>query len=271
MTIMKNGFLLVIASLILLTTTQCKQPEVEKGNGKWILVWEDDFKGKSIDESKWAKIPRGTSDWNNYMSDYDGLYEVKDGNLILRGIKNDVLPNDTAPYLTGGVYTKDKKSFGVGRLEIRAKLNPATGAWPAFWMLPNEAKWPSGGEIDILERLSHDNFIYQTVHSDYTQNPDSQNNPPASTSIGMKPNKYNTYTLEKYPDSLVFYVNDTKTKNYPRIDTEVKGQFPFVDEEFYLLLDMQLGGSWVGAVKPEELPVGIEIDWVRFYELNENF
>ena len=28
---------------------------------------------------------------------------------------------------------------------------------------------------------------------------------------------------------------------------------------------MQLGGSWVGPVHPEELPVEMEIDWVRFY------
>jgi hypothetical protein len=29
---------------------------------------------------------------------------------------------------------------------------------------------------------------------------------------------------------------------------------------------MQLGGSWVGAVDPEDLPVEMEIDWVRFYQ-----
>ena len=28
---------------------------------------------------------------------------------------------------------------------------------------------------------------------------------------------------------------------------------------------MQLGGSWVGGVDPQDLPVEMEIDWVRFY------
>lgn len=269
---MKNVFLLLIAPVFLIITlSQCKQAETEKGGGKWKLVWEDDFKGKTIDDSKWSKIPRGGSDWNNYMSDYDALYEVKDGELILRGIQNTALENDTAPFLTGGVFTKDKQTFGFGRLEIRAKLNPAKGAWPAFWMLPAKSKWPSGGEIDIMERLSHDKFIYQTVHSEYTYNLGIKDNPPASTVVGMKPDNYNVYAIEKYPDSLVFYLNDIKTKNYPRIETEHEGQFPFADEEFYLLLDMQLGGSWVGAVDPEELPVEMRIDWVRFYELNEEF
>ena len=36
---------------------------------EWKLVWVEDFDQKnSFDESVWTKIPRGTSDWNNYMS-----------------------------------------------------------------------------------------------------------------------------------------------------------------------------------------------------------
>ena len=31
----------------------------------------------------------------------------------------------------------------------------------------------------------------------------------------------------------------------------------------YLLIDMQLGGAWVGSVDPNDLPVEMEIDWVR--------
>lgn len=263
---MKNGFLLIVLSFFLLAAFSCSQPKSAPGNEKWTLVWEDDFEGNRIDTSTWSKIPRGKSDWDNYMSDFGELYACKEGNLVLRGIQNTVLQNDTAPFLTGGVYTKNKKTFGLGRLEIRAKLSPAKGAWPAFWMLPREGKWPVGGEIDILERLNDDKFIYQTVHSVYTQKLGIKDNPPASSIVGMNPDNYNVYALEKYQDSLVFYVNDTRTKNYPRIETGLEGQFPFADQEFYLLLDMQLGGSWVGEVNPAQLPVDIYIDWVRFYE-----
>ena len=49
------------------------------------------------------------------------------------------------------------------------------------------------------------------------------------------------------------------------IETDKEGQFPFVGKDFYLLLDMQLGGNWVGQVDPADLPVEMEIDWVRFY------
>lgn len=76
--------------------------------------------------------------------------------------------NDTAPYLTGGVYTKGKKLFTGGRVEVCARLQAAKGAWPAIWMLPEKAEWPKGGEIDIMERLNHDRIAYQTTHSYYT-------------------------------------------------------------------------------------------------------
>lgn len=69
-----------------------------------------------------------------------------------------------------------------------------------------------------------------------------------------------------YQDSLVFFINETRTFAYPRIETDKEGQFPFTDKKFYLLLDMQLGGSWVGAVDSSDLPVEMEIDWVRFYQ-----
>ncbi|MDR3309387.1 MAG: beta-glucanase, partial [Tannerella sp.] len=68
-----------------------------------------------------------------------------------------------------------------------------------------------------------------------------------------------------YPDSLRFDINGLHTFTYPRIETDKADQFPF-DRDFYLLLDMQLGGSWVGSVDPADLPVEMWIDWVRFYK-----
>ena len=233
---------------------------------RWELVWEDDFEiNDVIDVAVWSKIPRGRADWCRHMSDYDALYDVKNGNLILRGMVNPGLPGDTMPFVTGGIYTKDKKSFYHGKIEIRAKLGNAQGAWPAFWLLPfDNEQWPYGGEIDIMERLNGESIAYQTVHSHYTYNL-KQNEPVKGTTAPIHKDDYNIYGVELYPDSLVFSINGTRTFNYPRIETDKEGQFPF-DRSFYLMLDMQLGGSWVGRVEPNDLPVEMYIDWVRFYE-----
>lgn len=229
------------------------------------LIWEEDFDGQEmLDTNHWTKIPRGTSPWNKYMSDYDSCYAWRDGKLVLKGLVNRSLSDDTARFLTGGVYTKDKVSFGFGRWEIRAKLNGARGAWPAFWLLPQDGEWPDGGEIDIMERLNHDSITYQTVHTHYTYRLNIKDPTPGATGK-IAPDDLNTYAVELHPDSLVYYINDKKTFSYPRIETDKEGQFPFGNHTYYLLLDMQLGGSWVGPIHPEELPVEMEIDWVRFY------
>lgn len=231
----------------------------------WQLVWQEEFdQAEGFDTAVWSKIPRGTPDWQNYMSDYDELFEVRDGKLILRGRINDVLPDDTASFLTGGLYTEGKRTFRYGRMEINARLFGATGAWPAFWMLPQDNGWPEGGEIDIMERLNDEDYAYQTVHSHYTYTLGITDPPTGSTSPIDK-NDYNVYAVEIWPDSLRFSINDRHNFTYPRIETEHDGQFPF-GESFYLLLDMQLGGRWVGSVDPNDLPVEMWIDWVRWYE-----
>lgn len=265
---MKSLFAL-LALLLIAAPSAISADKAQKTKApKWKLIWSDEFNTDNlIDSTKWSKIPRGGSDWDNYMADYDTLYAVTDGNLILRGIENGVAPRDTAPFLTGGVWTKDKFSFLYGKIEIRAKLESAQGAWPAFWMLAANnvnGRYPRNGEIDLMEHLNYDSVIYQTIHSYYTLNLGERTNPANGTVPAINPKEYNTFGMEWFPDRLVFTVNGRPTMTYPKIETDKEGQYPF-DQPFYLLLDMQLGGSWVGAVDATQLPVKMEIDWVRIY------
>ena len=122
---------------------------------KWELVWEDNFDGAEPDTSVWSRIPRGKPDWQNTQSFDDRCYEMRNGLLILKGIVNDNTEADAAQYLTGGLWTKDKRAFHGGRIEVRARLHGAKGAWPAIWTLPYETdkySWPMGGEVDIMEK-----------------------------------------------------------------------------------------------------------------------
>ena len=99
---MKQFKNLLFLSLILLcwTLVSCKSSKTSSG---WSLIWEENFnQKKSFDSQVWSKIPRGKSDWNNYMTDFDSCYAMRKGKLVLRGIVNHTQRNDTAPYLTGG-------------------------------------------------------------------------------------------------------------------------------------------------------------------------
>ena len=157
--------------------------------------------------------PRPTQSRSSAASDVYNR-QMQDGNLILRGIASHTQKNDTAPYLTGGVYTKGKKLFTGGRVEVCARLQAAKGAWPAIWMLPEKAEWPKGGEIDIMERLNHDRIAYQTTHSYYTHILGIKDNPPHGGINKINPEEYNIYSVDIYPDSLVFAVNHRHTYTY---------------------------------------------------------
>lgn len=264
-TTVRAALLVAVAALLVPTAGTAKPKEKTQ---KWRLVWKDDFKKAGrLDTTKWSKIPRGGSDWDKYMSPREDLYEVKDGHLILHGIINDRPDQDTARYLTGGVWTKDKFAVMFGKIEIRARLGEAQGSWPAFWMLAQDEKYghyPKNGEVDIMEHLSYDSVVYQTIHSHYTLNL-KQETPQRFTTAPIDREGYNTYGVEFYPDRVVFTLNGEPTLTYPKIETDLEGQFPF-DQAYYLLMDMQLGGSWVGAVDPATLPVKMEIDWVKVWE-----
>lgn len=256
---MRKAFLVWVMGCLLLSCQH--QPE-------WKLVWEENFDGTELDTTVWSKISRGKPDWQNTMSYDERCYELSNGTLILRGIVNDDLQKDPSPYLTGGVWSKGKKAFDGGRVEVKAKLKGAQGAWPAIWMLPFESEkygWPKGGEIDIMERLNYDSIAYQTVHSYYTYTLGENKNPLNGATGSINPHDFNVYGVDFWPDSLVFHINGTKTFTYPRIETDKEGQFPF-NKLQYLLIDMQLGGAWVGEVDPTGLPSEMTVDWVRHYQ-----
>jgi len=234
--------------------------------GGWLLVWEDDFNAGKLDTNKWSRIDRGHSDWDRHMSHDPVCCDIRDGKLILRGIVN-TNSADAAKVITGGIMTKGKYSFTYGKLEIRAKLGHSQGAWPAFWMLPSQPRtqYKHNGEIDIMEHLNFDSSIYQTVHTHYTFDLGIKTNPDSHATARFNPDEFNVFSLEWHPDKLVFTMNGRPTFTYPRIRTDKEGQWPF-DQPYYLLIDMQLGGNWVGKIDYNQLPVQMEIDWVKIYQ-----
>ncbi len=234
---------------------------------QWVLVWEETFDDEVLDSTVWSRIPRGRADWANTQSLDERCMELKNGVLYLKGIVNDDRAKDTAAFLTGGIWTKGKHAFQGGRIEVCARLQAARGAWPAIWMLPFEqrAGWPHDGEIDLMERLNHDSIVYQTVHSHYTYNLGIKGHPVHGVTAPINPDGYNIYGVDIWADSLVFHVNGVRTFCYPKIKTDEEGQYPF-DVPQYLLIDMQLGGQWVGPVDAGDLPVEMQVDWVKHYQ-----
>jgi len=276
-TTLSISILIIIAASICGALASCQ-------TDRWTLVWSEEFDGTALDETVWSRTDRGKPNWQDTQSKRADLLEIRDGVLILKGVVNEnpinpadlidqkiTTDRDTAQFLTGGILSAGKKSFPPeGKIEVKAKLQGAKGAWPAIWLMPFEREntnWPKCGEIDIMERLNHDDIAYQTVHSSFTSHEPGNAEPIHGITGKIDPLGWNIYGVEFHKDSLVFSINGEKTFSYPRINTPEAiqdDQFPFI-KNWYMLIDMQLGGSWVGSVDPDELPVQMEVDWVRQY------
>ena len=233
----------------------------------WKLVWSDEFETDKLDNTKWERCKRGTPDWQNTMSDDPRLLRIEDGVLHLRGIVNDKKDSDPAPFLTAGVTSKGKYAFRYGKVQIRARLKSAQGAWPALWMLGTDGGWPANGEIDLMEHLNFDRKFYQTLHSEYTIKIDKTNTPRKGSTAAIGRDDWNTYGCEWGADNIVFTVNGQPTHTYPRVPDKGEKQWPF-NQPFYFILSMQIGGNWVngsGPTNPSHYPAGMEVDWVRVY------
>lgn len=258
---MKRYTIYAMASLLIAVLISCSgqaREEAEKYRKGWTLVWEDDMED-GLNTAEWTTIQRGDHSTNRYMSDNDALYVTQESNLVLRAMANSG-SNGDVPFLTGGIVREGVNRGDTRRIEVRARVNPVPGTVSYVSLVPTDG--PGNAVIDVIERYGIDEFIYQSITSEYTTTEGMPDNPPSSALVGVDPNQYHVYGVEKYPDSLVFFVDGTRTKKYPRILTDIPGQFPFDDLDF----DLHIGIRVNKDALPEDLPADLFIDWVRIYE-----
>ena len=248
------------------TEKHAKIKNAKKAHKGWKLVWSDEFSGTEIDTDSWSRCHRYGSPWNRHMSMLDSLCRVKDGVVELWGINKPEGYKDSLNFLTGGLNSHGKRSIRMGRIDVRARFDCAQGWWPAIWLMPeSKLPWPEAGEVDIMEHLNFDSYIYQTVHSGHIEGlrkPKTQHDHKEPVDLTC----YNTYSVEITDSQVIYYINGRKTFTYNRLDPEPECQFPFDDYNYYMILSAQLGGHWIGPIEPSHLPVKMEVDYVRFYE-----
>jgi len=120
--------------------------------GSWVLTMSDDFNAPTLNTSLW-NVRNNEShcapcEAELYVA---GRVTVANGSLVITTQRDHVLGPGGALYnwTSGWVDTKGKFEQLQGLWEARVRLpgQNATGAWPAFWTLPNSTQcWPTGGE-----------------------------------------------------------------------------------------------------------------------------
>lgn len=243
-----------------------ESPPVEYG-----LVWQDEFDGPAgqrPDSTRW-QFDVGT-DWGNAQLEYDTnrAHNVSldgRGNLAIVARREDFAGQ---PYTSGRIKTKDRFERTYGRFEARIKLPVGQGIWPAFWMLGaniDEVGWPRCGEIDIMEyRGQEPRVLHGTVHGPGYQGDLSLGTRHVLAQGGFHLG-FHVFAVEWSEDSIVWQVDGHTYHTVTPADLPPGTEWVF-DAPFFILLNVAVGGRWVGA--PDEntaFPQTMLVDWVRVH------
>ncbi|WP_342805044.1 family 16 glycosylhydrolase [Alteromonas sp. M12] len=187
----------------------------------WVMIWNDEFDGDSIDSTKWSHEVNCSGGGNNEQQCYTDSSEnsfVADGMLNI--VAKPAEEGAELPYTSARLRTKYKGDWTYGRFEMRAKLPSGQGSWPAFWMLPTDevyGSWPKSGEIDIIEAVNlgvvdadgnEEKYVHGTLHygRDWPQNESSGKE--YLLPDGANPaDDFHTYAIEWQEGEIRWYVD----------------------------------------------------------------
>ena len=226
------------------------------------LVWSDEFNTDGApDSSKWG-YDIGAGGWGNaeaqYYTNNTSNVEVVGGNLKITTRAESF---NGSSYTSARLKSENKFEFTYGKVEVRAKLPTGGGTWPAIWMLgQNYATntWPACGEIDIMEHKGNvQDKIYGTLHYPGNSGGNGNGN---STMISGASTQFHIYKTIWSPGSVKLYVDDVLFHTVVN-----NGSLPF-NADFFLILNVAMGGTFGGTINPSFMQSSMEIDYVRVYQ-----
>ena len=239
------------------------------------LVWQDNFDGESLDYSKWAVEVNAFGGGNQELQIYTDSpknVRVENGNLVLQAHKGTTgISGTERDYSSGRVRTKHRGDWKYGRIEVRAKLPIGQGLWPAIWMLPTEEKyggWANSGEIDIMEyRGQEPNKVLGTLHYGAPWPDNKHSGDEFVLAEGNFHDDFHTFAVDWQEGVIKWFVDGKLVQTQTKWSS--KGNpFPApFDQEFHLLLNLSIGGGFVGAPdETSQFPQEFLIDYVRVYQ-----
>lgn len=219
---------------------------------RWKLVWNDEFDGSALNETKWNRL--GDSKRRDGFWVKDDAYVSGTGTLVLRTRR------DGERYTCGAIDTRGKFERTYGYFVARCKMPRQPGHWPAFWLMcPSVGKvgdeGRDGTEIDIVEIPWRDGRVVMNLHWDGY----GEHHKHAGTKLTIPEltEGFHDYGLLWTENEYVFYVDGREAWR------SQAGGVSKVPE--YVLLTEEVG-RWGGDITTAELPDYTEVDYVRVYE-----
>jgi len=275
----------------------------ETGTGEvngYKLVWQDNFDGTQLDETKnWVVEVNGDGGGNAELQYYRrenitvGKEPVTGANCLIITAKKENFSDKTCT--SGRLKTISKMSFKHGKIEARIKLpQTANGLWPAFWMMGSDyptVGWPKCGELDILEmgnangitRGTQDKYYSTWYHWGESWNGGSYPNwGQDATATSSIQNNFHLFTLIWNAEFIETYVDlDVNPSALPLAHMAINGAdvagntAHYFHKQFYAIFNLAIGGNFTGIHAINNVTAlnaannytsNMYVDYVRVYQ-----
>jgi len=279
----RHALALVLAGLAFTgLAAGCSQPP------EWNLVWQDQFDGSAgdpPDPNHWTHDVGGSGWGNNELQFYTARPENASldgqGHLAITAVKEKYPPGCTGgscrDYTSARIITRGLFEQSLGRWEARIQLPSGRGLWPAFWLLGasyDSVGWPACGEIDIMElRGQEPGVVHGSLHAPGYFGGSAITAPSVCAPQAGSPCPFDAgfhvFAVEVEKDRITFEVDGAVYQQVERRLLPTETQWPF-DHPFFLLLNVAVGGAYVGAPDVTTVfPQTMLVDYVRYYQLGQ--
>jgi beta-glucanase (GH16 family) len=248
---------------------------------EWKLVWHDEF------DTNGAPNPANWNYEHGFVRNHELQWYQPENAFCTNGLlvieaRRENKPNPRfragsanwsrsrrqIEYTSASLTTHRLHTFTHGKFEMRARIDPRAGSWPAFWTLGSSplVGWPAGGEIDIMEFYTGTvlaNFGWQTNGHICWQ---SVKKPLADFGDADWAKKFHIWTME-WDEKKIDLLLDGEPMNHLDFADLKTADFgnPFRRPEF-IILNQAIGGDCGGDPAETAFPIRYEIDWVRVYQ-----
>jgi arylsulfatase A-like enzyme/beta-glucanase (GH16 family) len=259
-------------------------PQIPKG---YTLIWSDEFNSDGVPNETYWSHEHGFVRNNELQWYQPDNARVQDGLLVIEGKREQIANTnyeagsdnwrrawEFAEYSSSSINTRGKFSFQYGILEVRARVDTSMGSWPAIWTLGVERRWPSNGEIDVMEYYRYRNqptilanAAWGRANHSYQAIWDSSHTP-LEDLLWEKPDwpeRFHIWKMDWTEDYIRLYLNDVLLNEVDVSRATYADGFNPFRQPHYILLNLALGSNG-GDPSNTDFPLFYEVDYVRVYQ-----